>query len=95
MEFIQRKSASLQSTRSAFAIYLALLLAIASSADAQVLYGTITGNATDPTGAVSYTLSLWQKLTRVLEYPELELSTNLAENSMRPVAMGCSLCPSF
>ncbi|MGC2185830.1 MAG: transposase, partial [Terriglobales bacterium] len=28
------------------------------------------------------------KLTRFLEYPELELSTNLAENSMRPVALG-------
>ena len=31
---------------------------------------------------------LWKKLTRFLEYPELELSTNLAENSMRPVALG-------
>src|SRR3989441_8608382 len=29
-----------------------------------------------------------QKLTRFLEYPELELSTNLAENSMRGVALG-------
>jgi transposase len=29
-----------------------------------------------------------KKLTRFLEYPELELSTNLAENSMRPVALG-------
>src|SRR5437667_12093294 len=29
-----------------------------------------------------------QKLTRFLEYPELELSNNLAENSMRPVALG-------
>lgn len=28
------------------------------------------------------------KLTRFLEYPELELSTNLAENSMRAVALG-------
>jgi len=28
------------------------------------------------------------KLTRFLEYPELELSNNLAENSMRPVAVG-------
>ena len=27
-------------------------------------------------------------LTRFLEYPELELSTNLAENSMRTVALG-------
>ena len=38
--------------------------------------------------ACQYTLALWKKLTRFLEYPELELSTNLAENSMRPVALG-------
>ncbi|HMG01766.1 MAG TPA: IS66 family transposase [Edaphobacter sp.] len=38
--------------------------------------------------AASYTLSLWQKLTMFLKYPELELSTNLAENSMRPIALG-------
>lgn len=39
-------------------------------------------------GAISYTLTLWEKLTRFLDYPELELSNNLAENSMRPVALG-------
>jgi transposase len=38
--------------------------------------------------AANYTLALWPRLTRFLEYPELELSTNLAENSMRPVALG-------
>ena len=38
--------------------------------------------------AVNYTLSLWHKLTRFLEHPELELSNNLAENSMRGVALG-------
>jgi transposase len=38
--------------------------------------------------ACNYTLTLWEKLTRFLEYPELELSNNLAENSMRPVAVG-------
>jgi transposase len=38
--------------------------------------------------ACNYTLTLWQKLTRFLEYPELELSNNLAENSMRPIAIG-------
>jgi transposase len=38
--------------------------------------------------AANYTLSLWGKLTRFLEHPELELSNNLAENSMRPVALG-------
>jgi hypothetical protein len=45
-----------------------------------------------PGGALSkacnYTLTLWEKLNRFLEYPELELSNNLAENSMRPVALG-------
>ena len=38
--------------------------------------------------ACHYTLALWEKLTRFLEYPELELSNNLAENSMRPIAIG-------
>jgi hypothetical protein len=38
--------------------------------------------------AANYSLSLWGKLTRFLEHPELELSNNLAENSMRPVALG-------
>jgi len=38
--------------------------------------------------AASYTLSLWHKLTRFLEHPELELSNNLAENSMRGLAVG-------
>jgi transposase len=38
--------------------------------------------------AANYTLALWRRLTRFLEFPELELSNNLAENSMRPVALG-------
>ena len=38
--------------------------------------------------ACQYSLTLWKKLTRFLEYPELELSTNLAESSKRPVAVG-------
>jgi transposase len=38
--------------------------------------------------ACRYTLALWHKLTRFLDYPELELSNNRAENSMRPVALG-------
>jgi transposase len=38
--------------------------------------------------AAQYTLALWPRLTRFLDYPELELSNNLAENSMRPVALG-------
>ena len=36
----------------------------------------------------NYTLTLWTRLSRFLEYPPLELSNNLAENSMRPVALG-------
>jgi transposase len=38
--------------------------------------------------AANYTLSQWRKLTRFLEHAELELSNNLTENSMRPVALG-------
>jgi transposase len=38
--------------------------------------------------ACDYTLTLWPRLSRFLEYPELELSNNLAENAMRPVALG-------
>ena len=39
-------------------------------------------------GAIVYTLGLWERLKRFLDYPELELSTNLAENSMRGVPLG-------
>jgi transposase len=35
-----------------------------------------------------YTLGQWTKLIRFLQYPELELSNNLAENSMRPITLG-------
>jgi chorismate mutase len=38
--------------------------------------------------ASNYTLALWKKLTLFLEYPQLELSNNPAENSMRLVATG-------
>jgi transposase len=38
--------------------------------------------------AVNYTLNQWPKLKRCFEYPEVELSNNLAENSMRPLALG-------
>jgi hypothetical protein len=38
--------------------------------------------------AANYALALWNKLTQFLQYPELELSNNLAENSMRPIAIG-------
>jgi len=52
------------------------------AARGQALPSSKLGNAT------TYTLALWPKLTRFLDYPELELSNNLAENSMRPVALG-------
>jgi transposase len=38
--------------------------------------------------ACNYTLTLWQRLIRFLDYPVLELSNNLAENAIRPVALG-------
>jgi len=38
--------------------------------------------------ACNYTLTLWPRLTRFLDYPALELSNNWAENAMRPVALG-------
>jgi len=33
-------------------------------------------------------LTLWTRLSRFLEYSQLELSNNLAENAMRPIALG-------
>lgn len=38
--------------------------------------------------AVAYTLTRWEKLTRFMQHPVIELSTNWAENSMRPIAIG-------
>ena len=38
--------------------------------------------------ACRYTLAIWKKLVRFLDHPQLELSNNLAENSMRPIAVG-------
>jgi hypothetical protein len=38
--------------------------------------------------AANYTLALWRKLTCFLDHPELELSNNIAENSMRPISIG-------
>ena len=37
---------------------------------------------------MNYTLNQWKKLKRCLEFAEVELSNNLAENSMRPIALG-------
>jgi transposase len=38
--------------------------------------------------AISYALNRWEKLTRFIEHPVIELSTNWAENSMRPISIG-------
>ena len=38
--------------------------------------------------AINYTLKRWVELTRFLNHPVIELSTNWAENSMRPIAIG-------
>jgi transposase len=38
--------------------------------------------------SVTYTLNQWAKLRRCFDYAEVELSNNLAENSMRPIALG-------
>jgi transposase len=38
--------------------------------------------------AVNYTLNMWVKLRRCFDHAEVELSNNVAENSMRPVALG-------
>jgi transposase len=38
--------------------------------------------------AAAYTTNMWPKLARCLEYEAVELSNNLAENSMRGVALG-------
>src|SRR3954451_11180114 len=42
--------------------------------------------------AITYTLNQWPKLRRCFDYGEVELSNNLAENSMRPVALGRKNC---
>ena len=38
--------------------------------------------------AIDYTLKRWAELTQFMKYPVIELSTNWAENSMRPIAIG-------
>jgi len=63
-------------------VLLAELRTLILAAQKRVLPRSTAGKA------ANYTLSLWEKLTRFLQYPELELSNNLAENAMRPVAIG-------
>jgi transposase len=63
----------------------ALLAAIRQAVErlqAEALPGTALAKA------VHYLLAQWPKLIRFLDHPEAELSNNVAENSMRPLAVG-------
>ena len=48
--------------------------------------GALPGGALE--NACEYVIGIWPRLICFLEYQELELSNNLAENSMRPVVLG-------
>jgi transposase len=61
---------------------LAQIRALIATAQAGALPGGKLGEA------CKYTIGQWAKLTCFLQYPELELSNNLAENSMRPLVVG-------
>jgi hypothetical protein len=52
------------------------------AARASALPGSTLGKACE------YAIGQCPKLIRFLDHPELELSTNLAENSIRPIAVG-------
>jgi transposase len=62
------------------------LLEKIKAAIAAALPGALPGGVLE--NACQYALGLWPRLTRFLEYPDLELSNNLIENSMRPIALG-------
>ena len=57
-------------------------LLTAMQASGTVLPQSVAGKA------INYTLKRWVELTRFLDHPIVELSTNWAENSMRPIAIG-------
>jgi transposase len=61
---------------------LAKIKAAIAGARAEALPGGALENACE------YAMGIWTRLTRFLEYPELELSNNLIENSMRPITLG-------
>jgi transposase len=61
---------------------LEAIKAAVEAARASALPGSTLGKACE------YALGQWPKLIRFLDHPELELSTNLAENSIRPIAVG-------
>lgn len=78
MSHAQRHILRLEKAPALLAAMRALILAIQKNALPKSAAGK----------AAHYALALWSKLTRFLEYPELELSNNLAENSMRPISIG-------
>jgi hypothetical protein len=43
----------------------------------------------------NHVLNMWPKLRRCFAFAEVELSNNLAENSMRPLRTSPTLCPRF
>jgi transposase len=57
-------------------------LLTAMQASGAILPQSVSGKA------INYTLKRWVELTRFLDHPVIELSTNWAENSMRPIAIG-------
>jgi len=57
-------------------------LLVAMEASGAILPQSIAGKA------VNYTLKRWVELTQFLTHPVIEQSTNWAENSMRPIAIG-------
>lgn len=62
------------------------LLALLREQLHRLVQALLPGSATAK--AAAYTLNLWDRLTLFVDQPRLELSNNLAENSMRPVAVG-------
>jgi transposase len=78
MDYVQRHLSRKESAPALLAELKTQILA----AQAKVLPQSMAGKA------ARYALGLWDKLTRFLDYPELELSTNLAENAMRSIAIG-------
>jgi len=57
------------------------------SRECQVLLKTVLPQSAAG-NAAAYTLNMWPKLRRCFDYAEVELSNNLAEKSMRGVALG-------
>jgi hypothetical protein len=57
-------------------------LLLEMKASGTILPQSVTGKA------INYTLNRWVELTQFLNHPVIELSTNWAENSMRPIAIG-------